>query len=55
MFHLCRNQVVDFYQQNVTLRQVFSKHFDRKNQLPGFYISGTLVENRLKWNLIFKE
>ena len=32
---------------NVTLPQVFFKHFASKNQLPGFYISGTLVENRL--------
>ena len=48
MFHLCRNQVVGFYWQNVTLPQVFFKHFASKNQLPGFYISGTLVENELK-------
>ena len=32
---------------NVTLPQVFFKHFASKNQLPGFYISGTLVENEL--------
>ena len=32
--------------ENITLPQVFFKHFARKNQLPGFYISGTLVENR---------
>ena len=25
----------------------FVKHFDSKNQLPGFYIGGTLVENGL--------
>ena len=31
--------------KNVTLPQVFFKHFASKNQLPGFYISGTLVEN----------
>ena len=30
------------------LPQVFFKHFARKNQLPGFYITGTLVENGLK-------
>ena len=29
---------------------MFSKHFASKNQLPGFYISGTLVENGLKQN-----
>ena len=28
-------------------RQMFFKHFASKNQLPGFYISGTLVENGL--------
>ena len=27
------------------LPQVFFKHFASKNQLPGFYISGTLVKN----------
>ena len=42
MFHLCRNQL------NVPLPQVFFKHFDSKNQLPGFCIGGTLVENGLK-------
>ena len=26
----------------------FFKHFASKNQLPGFYLSGTLVENGLK-------
>ena len=26
---------------------MFFKHFASKNQLPGFYISGTLVENGL--------
>ena len=33
---------------NVTLPQVFFKHFASKNQLPDFYISETLVENGLK-------
>ena len=33
---------------NITLPQVFFKHFPIKNQLPGFYISETLVENGLK-------
>ena len=32
---------------NVALPQVFFKHFASKNQLPGFYISETSVENRL--------
>ena len=30
-----------------TFPQVSFKHFGSKNQLPGFYIRGTLVENRL--------
>ena len=33
--------------KNVTLPQVFFKHFARKNHLRGFYISGTLVKNGL--------
>ena len=33
--------------ENVTLPQVFFKHFASKNQLPGFYISGILVKNGL--------
>ena len=33
--------------ERVTLPQVLFKHFASKNQLPGFYISGTLVENGL--------
>ena len=36
-----------FYQQNVTLPQVFLKHFASKNQLPGLSISGTVVEEGL--------
>ena len=28
---------------------MFSKRFASKNQLPGFYISGTLVQNGLIW------
>ena len=35
------------FTKNVTLPQVFFKHFASKNQLTGFYISGTLVENGL--------
>ena len=31
----------------IPLPQVFFKHFANKNQLPGFYISGTLIENGL--------
>ena len=55
MFHLWINQVVGFYYQNVwrtTLPQVLFKHFASKNQLPGFFISGTLVENGLSFNYI---
>ena len=37
---------VTFY-VNATLPQVFFKHFASKIQLPGFYISGILVENGL--------
>ena len=40
----------DILSKDVTLPQVFFKHFASKNQLPGFYISRTLVENGL--NLI---
>ena len=60
MFNLCKNQVVGFYQQSVddlhlyfklTLPQVFFIHFASKNasknQLPGLYVSRTLVENGL--------
>ena len=47
MFHLWINQVVGFYQQNVTLPLVLFKNFASIKQLPGFYISGTLVENGL--------
>ena len=32
---------------------MFFKHFASKNYLPGFYISGTFVENGLKYNLRF--
>ena len=32
---------------NIALPQVFFKYFASKNQLPGFYIGGTLVENGL--------
>ena len=35
------------FTKNVTLPQVFFKHFDSKNQLPGLSIIGTLVENGL--------
>ena len=31
----------------ISLFKVFFKHFASKNQLPGFYIIGTLVENGL--------
>ena len=48
MFHLWINQVIGFYKQNVTLPLVLFKHFGSKSQLPGFYVSGTLVENGLR-------
>ena len=35
----------------VTLPQVFFKHFAGKNQLPGLSVSGTLVENGLKLSI----
>ena len=35
------------FAENVTLPQVFFKHFASKNQLPGLSIIGTLVENGL--------
>ena len=35
------------FTQNVTLTKAFFKHFAGKNQLTGFYISGTLLENGL--------
>ena len=47
IFHILINQIVGFYQRNVTLSQVFFKPFASKNQLPGFYISGTLIEDGL--------
>ena len=34
---------------------MFFKHFASKNQLPGFYISGTLVENGLKLETKFDD
>ena len=37
----------DILSKDVTFPQVFFKHFASKNQLPGFYINGTLVENGL--------
>ena len=36
-------------EKNVTVPQVFFKYFASKNQLPGFSVSGTLVENGLKY------
>ena len=37
----------DILSKDAGHRQVLFKHFASKKQLPGFYISGTLVENRL--------
>ena len=34
---------------------MFFKHFASKNQLPGFYISGTLVENGLIFKNVIKK
>ena len=51
MFPLWINQVVGFYHQNVNLPQVFFKHFASKIQLPGFYVSGTLAEKELLYDL----
>ena len=45
MFHLS----TCIFTQNATLPQVFFKA--GKNQLPGFYISGTLVKNALNYFL----
>ena len=39
----------DILSKDVTFPQVFFKHFASKNQLPGFYISETLVENTLRF------
>ena len=49
MFHLCRNHAVVFMAKCHFSTSVF-KHFSSNNQLPGFYISGTLVENGLGIN-----
>ena len=47
--HLWKSDILskDAGHRHVTLPQRFFKHFASKNQLPGFYISGTLVENGL--------
>ena len=37
----------DILSKDVGHFHVSFKHFASKNQLPGFYIRGTLVENRL--------
>ena len=47
MFHLCRNQVVGFYLQNLWKTPVEEWHFASKNQLPGLSVGRTLVENGL--------
>ena len=48
MFHLCRNQVIGFYQENAWKAPVEEWHSAIKNQLPGLSVSGTLVENGLR-------
>ena len=44
----------DILSKDAGLWHAFFKHFDSKNQWPGFYIKGTLVENGLflfyNWN-----
>ena len=45
--HLWKSDILSKDAENVTLPQVFFKHFAYKNQVPGFYIKGTLVENGL--------
>ena len=57
MFDLCRNQVVVFFtskmfeehlwKSDILSKDASQRHFANKNQLPGFYIGGTLVENGL--------
>ena len=47
MFHLCRNQVVGFYLQNLWKTPVEEWHFASKNQLPGLSVGVTLDENCL--------
>ena len=37
------------FTSNVTLPQVFFKHFASKDQLPGLSVRGALVENGLKY------
>ena len=37
--------MTSIFTENVTLPQVFFRHFASKNQLPGFYIKGALVGN----------
>ena len=39
--------MASIFTKNVTLPQLFFKHFASKNQLPGFYICGTLAKNVL--------
>ena len=48
--HLWKNDILskDAGHRQVTVPQVFFKHFASKNQPHGFYICGTLVENGLK-------
>ena len=40
--------MASIFTKNVTLPQLFFKHFASKNQLPGFYICGTFVKIRLR-------
>ena len=57
--HLCKSDILSedaghrpaSLLKNVTLPHVFFKHFASKNQQTSFYISGTLVENGLNWEI----
>ena len=36
------------WKSDILSKDASQRHFANKNQLPGFYIGGTLVENELK-------
>ena len=46
--HLWKSEILSKDVGRWPLPQVFFKHYAGENQLPGFYISGTLVENVLR-------
>ena len=45
--HLQKSDILSKYVGFWRSLQVFFKHFASKNQQPGFYIKGTLVDNEL--------